>query len=133
MIDDMELLSRYAEDQSQSAFAELVKRHIDLVYSIAMRRVGGNHALAQDVAQSVFADLAKKASKLRGRSVLISWLFTSTQFAAAKALRTESRRRARDFEAMTTQPLGNETEPNVDGVRLRAILDELLLRAVWMT
>ena len=58
-MNDFELLRCYAKDRSESAFAELVKRYIDFVYSAALRQVGGDAHLAQDVAQSVFVDLAR--------------------------------------------------------------------------
>ena len=61
MNDDAQLLRCYAEEGSESAFSELVSQHIDLVYSAALRQVGGDAHLAQDVAQTVFADLARKA------------------------------------------------------------------------
>ena len=56
MIPDGELLRRYAETNSESAFTELVERHLPLVYSAALRQVNGDAHLAQDVAQTVFAE-----------------------------------------------------------------------------
>ena len=70
---DHELLREYADRGVESAFAELVRRHIDLVYSAAARLVVDRH-LAEDVTQAVFVALAQNASKLAGRSVLSSWL-----------------------------------------------------------
>ena len=61
MIDDSELLRRYAYERSESAFSELVQRKAGLVYSAALRQVGANASLAQEVSQSVFIDLARKA------------------------------------------------------------------------
>src|SRR5882724_3001944 len=98
-MNDSELLKRYAETRSEAAFTELVQRHIDLVYSAAFRQVGGDAHLAQDVTQTVFVDLARKASSLPMPSVLVGWLYTSTRFAAAKMIRTEQRRQAREQEA----------------------------------
>jgi DNA-directed RNA polymerase specialized sigma24 family protein len=60
MPDDAELLGCYASDQSEDAFAELVRRHLPFVYAAALRQVGGDDSLAQDVAQIVFSDLARK-------------------------------------------------------------------------
>ena len=91
---DSELLARYAEEGSEMAFTELVRRHVDLVHSAALRQVGGNAALAQDVTQTVFIDLARKARTLSSRTVLTGWLYTSTRFAAAKQVRSEQRRLA---------------------------------------
>ncbi|MGA2179858.1 MAG: sigma factor [Verrucomicrobiota bacterium] len=98
MTPDCELLRRYAGTKSEEAFAELVRRHVNLVYSAALRQVNGDVHLAQDVAQTVFTDLARKAVSLLRRSTLTGWLYTSAHFAAAKAVRTEQRRHAREQE-----------------------------------
>src|SRR5450432_1078218 len=99
---DSELLRRYAEEKSEPAFAELVRRHLNLVYFSALRQVGGDGHRAQDVTQAVFSDLARKARTLSHREVLASWLYTSTRFAAAKVRRTEARRikHEREIEIM---------------------------------
>jgi len=70
MASDAELLRRYAELKSEEAFAELVRRHLSLVYSAALRQVRGDSHLAQDVAQTVFRDLAVKAAALAERPLL---------------------------------------------------------------
>src|SRR5262245_3125509 len=99
MTSDSELLERYARNHSDSAFAELVARYVNLVYSAALRQVGNDAHLAQDVAQNVFVDLARKAGSLSTRPVLTGWLYTSTRYAAAMVVRREHRRRAREQEA----------------------------------
>jgi DNA-directed RNA polymerase specialized sigma24 family protein len=66
MMDDEQLLGAYAGERSESAFGELVARHIDFVYSTALRVVNGDSHLAQDVSQTVFIDLARKAASLPG-------------------------------------------------------------------
>ena len=86
MNDDAQLLRRYAEAGSESAFSELVSRHIDLVYSAALRQVGGDTHLAQDVTQTVFADLACKARVVSRHGVLTGWLYQATRFAASKVV-----------------------------------------------
>src|ERR1035437_11195821 len=93
---DSELLRRFARTNSEDAFAELVKRHANLVYSAALRQVGGDEHFAKDVSQMVFADLARKAKALSRRETLTGWLYTSTHFAAAKVVRTENRCRDRE-------------------------------------
>src|SRR6266567_1895126 len=105
MPDDAQLLQRYAREKSEPAFTELVRRYLDLVYSAALRQVGGDAHGAKDVSQVVFTVLARKASSLTRHPVLTGWLYTATQHAAAKTLRTESRRRAREQKAHLMQQL----------------------------
>jgi RNA polymerase sigma factor (sigma-70 family) len=126
MMDDAELLRRYADDRDETAFAGLVQRYLTLVYGVALRKVAGDVALAEDVTQSVFADLARKAKALSRRMVITGWLFTSTQFAAAKAVRSAQRRRAREQEAYTMQEQNSETTGVIDWERLRPTLDNLI-------
>jgi RNA polymerase sigma factor (sigma-70 family) len=97
---DSELLRRFAEEHFEEAFAELVSRRLALVYSAALRQVGGDAHRAEDVTQEVFIDLARKARSLSRHPALIGWLYTSTHFAAAKLIRTEQRRARREQEAI---------------------------------
>jgi len=124
--DDDELLGRYAREGAEEAFAEIVRRHVDLVYSAALRRVGGDAHRAKDVAQLVFTDLARKAGSLAGRPVLAGWLFTATRFAAGKIVRGEQRRRLREQEAaMMDEVLGNAEgdDTRAEWERLRPVID----------
>jgi len=121
MTDDAELLRSYVEARSEQAFTELVQRHVNLVYFAALRRVGGDAHLADDVTQKVFADLARKASSLKDRSVITGWLYTSTRFAAAQAVRSERRRKTHEQEAHTMHELHSTPEP--DWNNLRPIID----------
>jgi RNA polymerase sigma factor (sigma-70 family) len=124
MTPDCELLRRYAGTKSEEAFAELVRRHVNLVYSAALRQVNGDAHLAQDVAQTVFTDLARKAAPLSRRAALTGWLYTSAHFAAAKIVRTENRRRNRE-EKFMREPI-SETAPELDWEKLRPMLDEAM-------
>ena len=66
--EDAELLRRYAFERSEAACAELVRRHLAPVYGFALRRVGGDAHLAEDVVQVVFTTLARKAAALASRN-----------------------------------------------------------------
>jgi RNA polymerase sigma factor (sigma-70 family) len=123
MTPDAELLRRFAETRSEDAFAELVRRYVDLVYSAALRQVNGDTHLAQDVAQVVFADLARKAASLANRERLTGWLYTSVHFAAAKVVRSERRRRAREQEAHTMRELLHDPTADVEWNKLIPVLD----------
>ena len=127
MKDDAVLLAGYVRNRSESDFAELVQRHVNLVYSAALRQVNGDAHLAQDVTQTVFTDLARKASSLTGHRVLAGWLFTSTRFAASKVVRGEQRRRQRELEAQSMQEITtSDSTASLDWERVRPVLDEAL-------
>ena len=99
MDDDDELLREYLARQSDRAFAELVGRHIDLVYSTACRIVRDAN-LAKDVTQAVFIQLARKARTIRSGHALPGWLYRVTRCQAANAVRDDRTRREREMEAM---------------------------------
>jgi RNA polymerase sigma factor (sigma-70 family) len=121
---DMDLVREYARDHSEPAFAGLVQRHINLVYSVALRCTG-NSGDAQDVTQAVFIILARKAASLRERTVLTGWLYETTRFTAARFIRTRVRRQIREQEAYMQSSLN---EPDTDGVwrQLSPLLEEAM-------
>ena len=86
MLNDAELLARYTGANDEQAFAEVVDRYLNLVYSAALRYNDGHPQMAEDVAQEVFSDLARKAPELVGKlergHTLVGWLYTSAHFAA---------------------------------------------------
>ncbi len=106
MNSDAELLARYAREVSQPAFAELVQRHVNFVYGWALRRVGGNRSLAEDITQQVFVAFAREAGRLAVRDTLQGWLYIATRRVAATALRSEMRRRVREqaVDVMSENP-----------------------------
>lgn len=101
---DSQLLRAYAENRSDAAFSELVRRHVDFVYSAARRMVCDPH-LAEDVTQGVFVAFAKNARQLTDRSVFSGWLHRTAQNIAAQTVRTIERRRAREQEAVAMNEL----------------------------
>jgi RNA polymerase sigma factor (sigma-70 family) len=127
MNDDTELLRRYFEEGAEDAFAELVHRHVNLVYSAALRQLNGDAHLAADATQLVFTDLARKARAVAGHQVLAGWLFTSTRFATAKLVRGERRRQARELQAHLMQDLTtNDSDGQLDWQRVRPVLDDVM-------
>lgn len=121
---DAELLRHFAHERVEAAFAEVVKRHVGLVFAVARRQVGGDAHLAQDVTQRVFTDLARKAASLAEREVLGGWLFRSAQFAASDVVRAERRRRAREVEAQIMHETNQAPAEAREWERLRPMLDE---------
>jgi RNA polymerase sigma factor (sigma-70 family) len=107
-LDDLELLERYTAKGCEEAFATLVARHVNLVYSVALRHVGNTH-LAEDVTQAVFVLLARKAHLLGKRTILQGWLHKTAWFTADNMLKTIIRRQHREQEA-SMQSLLNEPE-----------------------
>jgi len=117
-------LGDYAAQRSETAFAELVRRHVDLVYSAALRMVCDAH-LAEDVTQGAFVALAQNARRLAGHPVLSGWLHRTAQNLAANAVRSEVRRRAREQEAVAmNQLLAAEPEASWEAIAPR--LDDAL-------
>lgn len=126
MKDDAQLLRDFAATRSEEAFAEIVRRQVALVHSAALRQVNGDAHLAQDVTQLVFTDLARKAGEVARHRVLAGWLFTSTRFAAAKLVRGERRRQAREAEAHIMNEITRDESVKLDWERVRPVLDETL-------
>jgi len=120
---DWELLQEYAKHRSEPAFAELVQRHLNWVYSSALRQVSDPH-LAKDVTQSVFILLARKAGQLRSGTILSGWLFRTTRFVASRALRGEYRRKAREQTASAMISTTNSLDNQIPWEQLRPHLDQ---------
>jgi len=107
---------------SESAFQTLVERHLGLVWSVAQRQVQ-DAALAEEIAQAVFVLLARKARHLSRRTVLGGWLFQTTRFVAARALRSRQRRQQREQEAVVMHDI---TQPDPHWDRIAPELDEAM-------
>ncbi|HEX7618623.1 MAG TPA: sigma-70 family RNA polymerase sigma factor, partial [Verrucomicrobiae bacterium] len=109
MNDDLALLREYARNHSEEAFAALVSRHVNLVFSVALRQVRDAH-LAEEITQAVFIILARKADKLSQHTVLAGWLCRTARYASANAMTIQRRRQHREQEAHM-QSILNEAEP----------------------
>jgi RNA polymerase sigma factor (sigma-70 family) len=120
-VDDSVLLRQFVEDHAEGAFAPLVTRHINLVHSVAVRCVGTPHQ-AEEITQSVFILLAKKAAQLRHDRALSSWLFQTTRLTARNFVRSETRRHRREQEAHMQSAL-NESADDV-WRRISPLLDD---------
>lgn len=118
-----EWLKEFAQSRSESAFALLVERHLTLVYSVALRRCGGNRGIAEEVTQTVFIDLARQAGRLRSTESVAGWLFRHCCFVSAKTMRSETRRLQREDRAL--RDAGHPSEPNWSA--LASVLDDALL------
>ncbi len=110
-LDDIALLQKYAERGSEDAFATLVARHINKVYSVALRHTGNPHQ-AEEITQVVFVILARKGRNLGKHVILEGWLYQTARLTALAAVRSEFRRVHREQEAYM-QSVSNENESNV--------------------
>jgi uncharacterized protein (TIGR03435 family) len=123
-LDDMALVREFATQHSEAAFETLVARHVNLVYSAALRQTGCAH-LAEEVTQAVFIILARKAGRLRAETLLTGWLFQTTRYAAAAERRARARRQRYEKEAQlestTSDPQDDPAWP-----QLAPLLDEAL-------
>ena len=123
---DMELLRDYDRQGSEAAFAALVQRHINLVYSVALRHVG-IAAHAEEITQAVFIILARKAAGLRADTILEGWLHETTRLTALSFLRGERRRQFREQEAYMQSTL-QEHNDAATWNQLAPLLDEAVSR-----
>ena len=123
---DAELLQEYLDSGAEAAFEMLVSRHLNMVYSAALRRLGGNAAAAADLAQDVFAELARNASILHRHPALIGWLYTTTRRMAQCHLRAEFRRARREEAAARIMDHSASEALDTDWSRLSPVLDAAL-------
>src|ERR1700683_4659520 len=121
MNDDLNLLRVFARNNSEEAFAAIVSRHVNLVYSVALRSVRDAH-LAEEITQAVFIILARKADSLGDKTILPGWLCRTARYASANALTIQRRRQQREQEAYM-QSILNEAESVETWNQISPLLD----------
>lgn len=127
MTDDATLLRHYVEKRSETAFSELVQRHLGLVYGAALRDMDGDSHSAQDVAQAVFVLLAQKAPALCSHPSLAGWLYRTTHFQVSEIRRADRRRKFREQEATAMHEILTTSHFDSDKVELRTAVSQLVL------
>jgi RNA polymerase sigma factor (sigma-70 family) len=125
--DSQELVAEYVRNGSEQAFRELVTRYLDLVYSTALRSIDGDTHQAEDIAQTVFLDLARLASRLSKDVMLGGWLHRHTCYVGATFMRGERRRLARERQAIEMRTLDERSDAGLAhlGPLLDAAINEL--------
>jgi uncharacterized protein (TIGR03435 family) len=121
---DMELLRQYVDRNSDTAFAALISRHVNLVYSAALRKTGNPHA-AEEITQAVFIILAQKAGRISKKTILPGWLYQTTRLTAASFWRRETRRVRREQEAYMQTEL-HSTAPDETWEQLAPLLEDAM-------
>ena len=124
-MDERELLSKFVAESSGEAFAELVRRNADLVYSAARRQLGDSH-LAEDVTQAVFVLLARKAASVKG--LLAGWLINTTVYACRDARKLASRREFHEQQAAQMRSDQTQTAEEARWEGYAPALDEAMAR-----
>lgn len=122
---DWQLLADFVRAKNQRAFGTLVQRHINLVYSAALRRTHDSH-LADDVTQAVFVILAKKAATLTPEVILSAWLHRTTRYAAMDALKLRNRRVRHETRAAEMKPTTYNPEMDMKWPLVSPVLDEAI-------
>jgi RNA polymerase sigma factor (sigma-70 family) len=122
MTSDLDLLRQFAREDSQDAFREIVRRHLDLVYSAALRQVRSPQ-LAEEITQSVFADLARAAAGLKPDTILTAWLYAVARRTAVDVVRKESRRQLREHIAIEMNTLNATAD---DWTQIAPFLDDAM-------
>jgi RNA polymerase sigma factor (sigma-70 family) len=120
--DDFQLIREYAEHQSDAAFEKLVSRYVNLVYSAAIRQVKDPH-LAEEITQTVFIILSRKAKTLAPHIILSGWLYRTAQYIAGDALRSLRRRQKREQEVYM-QSITQESGTEAAWEEIAPLLDE---------
>ena len=121
-MEDWQLIQEFVTEKSERAFRDLVNRHLNLVHSVALRQVR-DAQLAEEITQAVFILLARKAGSLHKNIVLAGWLYRTTRFVAARALRAEQRRQRREQEAFQMQQISSSDDT---WKRMAPMLDEAI-------
>jgi RNA polymerase sigma factor (sigma-70 family) len=119
---DHELLEQFVRKQSQDAFTALVDRHLNLVYSAALRQVQSPQ-LAEEISLSAFTRLARHAATLAPDTILTAWLYQVTRHLAVDVIRSEARRQSREKAALQMSAIN---EPAADWSHIEPLLDEAM-------
>lgn len=124
-LDERELVAA-ARDGERQAFAELVRRHQQDVYTLAVRLLG-NRELAADVTQDALIRAWRGLGSFRGEAAFSTWLYRITVNAAWSARRRARRHHAADIEQVEHElPAVDHVEEAGESLGLRQALREAM-------
>ena len=101
---DRECLESWARHRDADSLQTLVERYLGFVHSSALRRTG-DAAQAAEVTRAVFLVLARRARRLRKKTVLAGWLFHVTAVACRKVRQKRIGRLDRLWQWISRKPL----------------------------
>jgi RNA polymerase sigma-70 factor (ECF subfamily) len=124
--DDLALLRGFVERGDRAALGTLFSRHADTAYRFALR-LCRNTADAEDVLQSAFLEVFRRASAFRGGSSVRTWILGFVLNLSRNKAREEARRKVRQERtaagALSASP-GPAVDPEI-AARVRRAVDEL--------
>ena len=124
---DTQLLIQYQDGRDQDAFAELVRRHGEMVRAVGLRVLGNEHD-AEDVFQATFLAFAKSADDVREQAAVVGWLYTAAYRCAAKVKRTNASLQIKTERLMSHLKTSNKEKSSVDSDSV--VVREELMKAL---
>ena len=103
-----------ARGGDQRAFGELVRRHQNEVFTLALR-LTADRELAADVAQEAFVRAWRALGKFRGDARFSTWLHRITVNTGLTMRRRASRHRADSIDDVTWEPEASGITPEMAG------------------
>jgi RNA polymerase sigma-70 factor, ECF subfamily len=122
LLDDHQLLSAYTQGD-EHAFETLVEKYFRMVYTVASRQTGDLH-LAEEIAQSVFLILSRKARGFPHSTSIPGWLLRTTRFVCLDAIKM--RRRRAENEQKLAVNLEQQHESKHEPSTMEVLLDEAI-------
>src|SRR5438309_983207 len=122
MMDDHQLLSAYVQGDEE-AFETVVEKYFRMVYTVAARHTGDSH-LAEEIAQSVFLILSRKARGFSSTTSVPGWLLRTTRFVCWDAIKM--RRRREQNERKLAMNLEQEQATKAEPSKMEMLLEEAI-------
>jgi RNA polymerase sigma-70 factor (ECF subfamily) len=116
-VEDRALVARASEGDVE-AFTKLVRAHSSLVYRVALRMLGDEHA--QDASQEVWIRVWRNIRSFRGESAFSTWLYRITMNTCLSLRQREARRGEREYAGdempYLPEPPGGEADPEAQAL-----------------